>query len=117
MRLAWSASWLPWVGPPVDTADLWRISLRTTGGWEQTVDVTPRRLHAFGVTAGAEHEWENRQVDGDYLVASGTVSADADGLVTVPAVWITPEGNRLLLRPAVADTPPPRRPSGLVGSP
>ncbi len=112
MKLAWSASWRPWDGPPVDTAELWRISLRTTGGWEQTVDVTPRRLQRFRVLPGAEYAWENRQVDGDSLVASGTVTADADGLVTVPAFAVTPEGNRLLLRPVDGSSPPPRRAGG-----
>jgi len=100
LTLDWSASWNAWDGAPVDTAEEWGISLRTTDGSTQTVDVTPRRVQNFGITAGARYDWENREVNGDALRASGTVTADEHGLVTVPAVEVTPEGTRLRIAAA-----------------
>ncbi len=105
LNLEWSASWYAWDGPPIDSADQWRLSLRTTDGSNQTVDVTPRRLQHFVVTPGASYDWENRLVSDDSLVASGVVTADADGLVTVEDVAVSPGGNRLLLTPAGGPAP------------
>ncbi|HOT90730.1 MAG TPA: putative glycoside hydrolase [Anaerolineae bacterium] len=100
LNLEWSSSWDNWDGAPIDTAGQWRISLRTTDGSNQTVDVTPRRLQTFHITPGANYAWENRRVSDNGLVASGTVAADAYGLVTVQNFAVTPGGNRLLLQPA-----------------
>lgn len=104
----WSASWDAWDGAPVDTASLWGVSLRSSDGQPRTVDVTPRRLQTFRVTAGAGYAWENRRVSDDALVASGQVAADASGLVTVPSFAVSGAGNRLRLRPSGG--PPPNQP-------
>jgi hypothetical protein len=103
----WSSSWNPWDGPPIDQPDLWQISLCSTsigsqicgGGLKQTVDVTPRRLQQFVVVPGAVYDWENHAVRDGSLVDQGTVTADADGLITVEVFKITPSGNRLILKP------------------
>ncbi len=100
LNLEWSASWDNWDGAPIDTAGQWRISLRTTDGSNQTVDVTPRRLQTFNITPGANYAWENRRVSDNGLVASGNVTADANGLVTVRNFAVSPGGNRLVLQPA-----------------
>ncbi|HPC82136.1 MAG TPA: putative glycoside hydrolase [Thermoanaerobaculaceae bacterium] len=108
----WSASWNAWDGAPVDTASLWGISLRTVDGQPRTVDVTPRRLQTFRIVAGGDYAWENRRVSDDGLVASGHVTADAAGLVTVPSFAVTGTGNRLRLRPSggpPANQPPVAR--------
>lgn len=105
--LEWSASWNAWDGPPSDAPAFWRISLRSTDGSSQTVDVTPRRVQALIVTPGAAYAWENRRVSDNGLVAAGQVYADADGLVTVPAFLVTPGGNRLILQPAGGPTATP----------
>lgn len=97
LTLEWSASWDNWDGPPQDTASRWRISLRTTDDTNQTVDVTPRRLQHFIVTPGTDYTWENRRVSDNTLIASGTITADAAGLLTVPNFAVSPEGNRLVL--------------------
>ncbi|MCZ7568368.1 MAG: putative glycoside hydrolase [Ardenticatenaceae bacterium] len=115
--LEWSASWNAWDGPPGDTAGEWHISLRPTDRSSQTVDVTPRRLQSFHVTPGASYTWENRRVSDHSLVASGTVLADGDGLVTIAAFAVSPAGNRLMLRPAAgsptaAPTPTNTPPAG-----
>ena len=106
LNLEWSASWNLWDGPPIDTPTEWRISLRTTDGSSQTVDVTPRRWQSFVVAPGATYLWENRRVSDDGLVDSGAVVADSDGLVTVTAFAVNADGNRLLLRSS-GDLPTP----------
>ena len=101
----------------MDTTTRWQISLCSKdpdiyvtacgSGPDQTVDITPRRLQHFAVTPLAAYKWENRRVRDNALVASGRVTADAAGLVTVPAFGLTePEGNRLILEPD-GDPPPP----------
>ena len=109
MNIEWSASWRAWDGAPIDTAGQWRISLRTTDGSSQTVDVTPRRVQHFSVTTGAGYNWQNRRVSDNGLVASGAVVADADGLIVVPGFAVSPGGNRLILEPAggPVNTPTP----------
>jgi pimeloyl-ACP methyl ester carboxylesterase len=107
--LSWSSSWNPWDGPPVDQPDLWQISLCSVDssqyiyacgtGIEQTVNVTPRRIQNFLVVSGAEYYWENHSVlDGD-IIESGTVTASDIGLITVKGFWVSPTGNRLMIKP------------------
>ena len=103
----WSSSWDPWDGAPVDQAGRWEMSFcavepgSTTCGGSATVgaSITPRRLQHFKVQPGQRYDWENRRVSDHGLVASGTVTASADGLVTIPDFTITPSGNRLALVP------------------
>ncbi|MBI2570158.1 MAG: hypothetical protein HYV63_24410 [Candidatus Schekmanbacteria bacterium] len=119
MNLEWSASWNVWDTAPTDTATDWAISLRTTDSSNQTVDVTPRRTQSFTVAPGAAVDWANRRVSDGGLVASGTVVADADGLVTVADVAVSPAGNRLSLQlggGAATATPTPS-PTGTVSPP
>lgn len=112
--ILWSSSWAPWDGPPAETASSWEISLcavdvNATGftcgsGVDQTVDVTPRRLQQFQVVPGASYAWENRRTSDGSLIASGTVTADSNGLVTVPGVFVSPSGVRLRIW---SGAPPP----------
>ncbi len=104
--LEWSASWDTWDGAPVDATFLWQMSLRTTDGLTQTVDVSPRRLQFFKIVPGESYHWENRSVSGGALVDSGTVTAGEAGVVTVPDFVVSSGGNRLNLRPAGDDTWP-----------
>ncbi len=97
MNLEWSASWHSWDGNPVDLPEQWQVSLRTTDGSTQTVDVTPRRTQSFVITPGATYTWQNRSVDDNNGIASGTVIADSDGLLTVSSFQVTPGGNRLVI--------------------
>ncbi|MFC1452368.1 alpha/beta hydrolase-fold protein [Verrucomicrobiota bacterium] len=97
MNIEWSSSWLDWDSPPVDTASEWRISLRTTDGSTQTVDVTARRLQNLAVSPGRSYAWENHLVADNSLVASGSIAADAQGLVTVSNFTVSAQGNRLVL--------------------
>src|SRR5262249_10494496 len=61
--------------------------------------VTPRRLQQFVVTPGQAYRWENHRVSDFGLTASGTVTADQNGLVTIANMEITGDGNRLILVP------------------
>ena len=95
-RLLWSASWDAWDGAPIDTPNLWGMSFRVRADGEFTVDVTPRRRQAFVVDPGVEYVWENRRVSDNALIDTGTTTADADGLLTVP-------GFRILGAPTLPD--------------
>jgi hypothetical protein len=99
----WSASWNPWDGAPKDLPGEWQMSFCSVkegstqcgDGAPVLVDITPRRLQQFQVTPGQEYRWENRQVEGDLLIDSGTVTADQYGVLTVLQVQILPDGNRI----------------------
>jgi hypothetical protein len=90
--------------PRWDTADI----VDTPGRWEMTMrlhsaapssaaaaDVTLRRLQALVHTPGAAYSWENRQGPGEVVVQSGEVSADENGLITLPRVVLSKAGNRI----------------------
>ncbi len=104
--ILWSASWSAWDGAPVDRPRQWQMSFcavaagsRECGtGEPQTVDITPRRLQAFQVTPGARYQWENHRVRDNHLEASGSVTAGANGLITVKGFGVSPEGSRLVIR-------------------
>ncbi len=97
MNIEWSASWNSWNGSPIDTAEMWSVSLRTTDGSTQEVDVTSRRTQHFQVAPGQTFYWENRRVSDNGLVRSGTIVADTDGLVTIENVQVSGEGNQLMI--------------------
>lgn len=98
----------------IDTATQWQIKLSTialthsTGTIaapaSATADVTPRRLQAFPHTPGTPARYEVRDLS-NTLLQSGLITADADGLLTAPAVTITSAGTTLTLL-AVATTAP-----------
>jgi len=117
LGVRWSASWDAWDGAPIDTPTQWAMSFcyqdidryvnECGSGQPLTVDITPRRVQHFVRVAGALYHWENRRVRDDVLVSSGEVTADGDGLITVPAFALNdPDGNRLILAPT-GDLPTP----------
>ncbi len=113
--ILWSASWNAWDGAPVDQPGRWRMSFcaveagsrKCGGSVTQTVDITPRRLQRFTIVSGHVYRWENRQLGGilggalgtGRLVAGGVVTAGENGLLTIPAVQVSPRGNRLEIWP------------------
>jgi hypothetical protein len=44
------------------------------------------------------YAWENRDIASGQVIASGTVTPDAAGLLTVQGFQISPSGNRLVIR-------------------
>jgi hypothetical protein len=61
-----------------------------------TVDITPRRLQQFEVSALESYAYANLDASSN-VVASGIVTADELGLVTVPAFAVSSGGNRVVL--------------------
>ena len=102
LALEWSSSWDAWDGAPLDTTNVWQLSLRSLST-TQTVDVTPRRTQQFHPTPGALVRWRNLRVSDGVEIQTGTVMADALGLMTVTNVTVSPIGNRLRLE---LETPP-----------
>jgi hypothetical protein len=97
-----------WDPQPMDQPQVWgvKLSLRdlhtTTGPRaapdSATVDVTPRRLQQFVVTPLASYAWSLKRLSDGVTVGSGTVNADANGLVTVPAATVYRSGSWLVIR-------------------
>lgn len=94
--LEWSCPWNNFGGDIVDQPASYAIALRSTGAAQRVV-VTPRRLQAFAPGPGRRVLWRIVPLGGGPAIDAGTVFADANGLVTVTNVLITPEGNRLVL--------------------
>jgi hypothetical protein len=70
------------------------------GDGVETVDVTPRRLQNFTVSPGATISWESSTGQ------TGTLTADAYGIVTVPAFEVTTGWRTLTLHASSSTTPP-----------
>ncbi len=98
--LEWVTPWNAFGAATIDRADRYELTLRSTSGVEQTVDVTPRNTRAFAPTPGQSWRWRVTQGENGALLQQGTIVADAQGLVTVPGVRVrTGAGSRLILEP------------------
>jgi hypothetical protein len=76
---------------PDDTADHWSARIANDlAHQDMTVDITPRRVQHFVVGAGQAIKW---QTSGG---ASGTATADRDGVVTIPKLVIRPHAETTL---------------------
>ncbi len=97
LDIEWSVPWNDFHDPIVDQRDRYEVTLRSTSS-AQTATITPRRTNNFEVVAGAEYRWENYNADNGRLVDSGSVTADSDGVVSVPKFAIrTRSGSRLVM--------------------
>jgi hypothetical protein len=63
-------------------------------GTGETVDVTPRRLQRFEVKPGATYSWSTSAQQ------SGQAAADAEGILTIPAVKVGTAWTKLTIQPA-----------------
>ena len=99
ISLEWSSTNNNFAGPPVDQMDRWEIALRSMQAVDQTVTLTPRRLQVFTVAPGIAYAWQNVRLDTGQIVQSGTVEADADGLLVIPDVIVSAAGNRVIVQP------------------
>lgn len=77
----------------VDQANRYEVDLYARGT-DQTADVTPRRLRHFIVTPGENYRYTNQRTG-----ATGRVTADGHGVLTIPAVRISTLGSRLVIVP------------------
>jgi pimeloyl-ACP methyl ester carboxylesterase len=99
--LEWSASWNPIDALPLDSADEWAMTLRSTS-IDQFVDIQPRRTAEFDPTPGTAVRWENVRVSDQTVVDSGTLKVDALGHVVVPQFEVTTGSNRLRIQRSLA---------------
>ncbi len=67
---------------------------------KMTADVTLRRLRKFGVTPGAAFDWKVADAASRKVLQSGTATAGADGLLTIPKCTITSNPVRLTVTPS-----------------
>ena len=63
-----------------------------------TMDITPRRCQKFKAEPGEQFFWTNTSVGDDKAVASGQVTADRWGLVTIKDIVVNKAGNRILIK-------------------
>ncbi|MBI3961928.1 MAG: DNRLRE domain-containing protein [Deinococcus sp.] len=85
----------------VDMPDRWEMTLYLHSAAPvstATADITPRRLQALNHTPGTRYTWENHQLPANPVVQSGTVVADANGLITLPNISLSKAGNRIVMR-------------------
>ncbi|MFH0919128.1 MAG: FlgD immunoglobulin-like domain containing protein [Fibrobacterota bacterium] len=80
----------------VDNADTLSITFKSDS-LNTTVDVTPRRIQNFPVSAGTPYHWKNIDVATGDTLASGTVLPDEHNLLTVENFSISQTGNRLVI--------------------
>jgi pimeloyl-ACP methyl ester carboxylesterase len=81
----------------IDEPGRWAMTVKLIPAAPQpasTVDVTPRRLQQLKLRAGDRVDWTNTLVGG-VITQSGEVIADQGGLVTLPQVQISKDGNRI----------------------
>ena len=92
----------------VDTPRTWAMTMGVVQGAPATactVSLTPRRLQQLVVAPGAAFRWTNTALASGAVVQSGTVVADADGLLTIDGLALslitrTGGGNRVALAAA-----------------
>lgn len=84
----------------VDTPQQWALTAGLTDGAPKddcTVDITPRRLQQFKVSPGSQVKWEERDFLSGSIMASGSVTSDKNGIITLPQITVTKGKNRILL--------------------
>ncbi len=85
----------------VDEADRWEMTVYLAGDCFAdgcTVDVTPRHCRQFKAKPGESFRWTNTSVKDEKLLGSGTIEADQWGLVTLKALTVTKDRNRITVR-------------------
>ena len=96
----------------VDQVGRWEMTVYLIGASPDascTVDLTPRRCQAFAPSPGTNCDWTNTDVTTSGQVGSGTVTTDADGLVTLTGITVSKNKNRIVITHAGgADTEAPQ---------
>ncbi len=114
LSISWATPWNAFHTNIVDTTDRYEISLKSKTV-AQTANITPRNLQQLQVSPGDSFNWQNLNNSTSQVVASGSVTADADGLLTIPQFQIgTGSGNRLVLIRGASGQPVVTGPSGLT---
>jgi len=80
-----------------DTANTFAITFKSLSGSDAKADFTLRNAQQFKVEANTRVHWKNIKQQGAMMIDSGSVQADAQGLITIPQLLITTGMNRLRL--------------------
>ncbi len=97
LDIEWATPHTSFAKSIVDQPGRYEVSIRSKSK-SQTADVTPRNSQKFIVAPGEQCGWTAVDSNKSKTVGSGTVVADADGLVTISQVLITPKrGTRLVI--------------------
>lgn len=97
LNIEWATAHNPFDDVIVDLPNRYEITLKSNAG-TQTADITPRRTQRFTVNANTFCSWTTTRADSGARLASGTVRADSDALVTVNRVQIlNGSGTRLAI--------------------
>jgi hypothetical protein len=81
-----------------DTASSWEMTcllISSAPSSTCTVDITPRRCQTFKPAVGTVCNWTNTDVGTGAVIASGTATVDANGLITLPQVTVGKTKNRI----------------------
>ena len=96
MDIEWATPHTRFAKSIVDEPRRYEITLRSKSQ-AQSANITPRNTQRFSVRPGERCSW--KAVSRRKTTGSGTVVVDADGLVTVPKVVITPrKGTRVTIQ-------------------
>jgi hypothetical protein len=63
-----------------------------------TMDITPRRCQKFKAKPGDTFIWTNKSTQDGKTIASGEITANKWGLVTVKTAVVTKKGNRIVIK-------------------
>ena len=83
-----------------DTAGKWEMTnllISAAPASTCTVDITPRRCQTFKPAAGTVCAWTNTSLASGTVIASGTATVDANGLVTIPQATVNKTKTRLTI--------------------
>lgn len=87
----------------VDEPGRFAVDIHWSGRGEGVGDITLRQLGAFNVAPGMEYGWSITNANGG-VVQEGTITASADGLLTLPQVRIPANPHRLTVQPMSEET-------------
>jgi len=92
----------------VDEAQMWAVTVWLTSPNEQgkfgspadsaTMDITPRRCQKFKAKPGELFLWSNTSIQDGKTIASGEVTANKWGLVTIKHALVSKTCNRIVLK-------------------
>ena len=85
----------------VDTVQRWELTVAIIDKAPEEfclVDITPRRLQQFKPAPFENYLWENIDNATGKIIESGQVTADSNGIVTLPQVKVTKNTNRIVIR-------------------
>jgi len=83
----------------VDMAHRWEMTVQLISSSPEdacTVDITPRRCQSFDQEPGTVVIWTNTDIATGTRIASGSVTVDEWGLVTLPATTVSKGTNRIV---------------------